>query len=110
MSFFDNYVSVNCRECNGSIILMEQTYKNLVQSGRVFYCLGGHKNQYLGEEEKLRKALADMTTYRDNAVAHRERIEGYWQEEKESGKRMARRIASLQGWVKRLKKMLHGNG
>lgn len=108
MGFFDTYISVNCRVCNGSILMFETTYNGLVKSGNKFYCLGGHENQYLGEVAQLEKKLADMTMFRDNAVADRDR----WKERRDNGvqeeKRMARRIYSLRGVITRMKNKANG--
>lgn len=105
MSFFDNYVDSPCITCGISILLTPARLADLKQTGATFYCCNGHPQVFSESKvSKLKQQLAEMTRYRDNAVAngnnYKEQRNAAWDREKI----LARRIASLKGWVKRLKK------
>jgi septal ring factor EnvC (AmiA/AmiB activator) len=93
-----------CSTCNVEILLSEETYNNLLNTGHYFYCLNGHSNMFvydkqskLEEElEQFKKALeyhrSQHIKYSDYSEELEKKISGY--------KGMLKR---LQNEIKRLK-------
>lgn len=109
MGFFDvvTHSQIACYKCSAPILIENGRLARLRQTGENFWCPNGHGQCFTpSENTKLKKQLADMTMYRDNAQADRD----HWKMRREKGileeNRLARRIYALRGVITRMKNKL----